>query len=439
MESLKVTNYFHYYMFHLNADELTAGEKLKATVATIALGVFTLGIVPLICRLAFYDKSFKILKQSGTDADKTSKLGGKILPAGKGSSHEYVIDLKALKKMDIAELKKLGQSLPMKKVGELIDKIMTSSKPPAEIFKDGNNIDESFNALINFNSRTAADLAVLGDSLTVMQAKGAILAVNKEKFDKEKFRNFINPNKTFDKDLISRMGSAEIEEYGDLFAPEHWAVLSDDQAIYLTQKLSKLKDKQTPVKVLFNDNEERFRRLIKKLTLKDLLPFLSEKLKSEAEQEKKNTLSNLASLSDKELDKAVSSLDVKEFAGLDFSGFKDKDPNELKRNVRTLFGMRTTYTSSEFDHKLQGIPAKQLEYLCNGFEFSDWIALDTDQLAAMDLTKIKDETVRKKVINDHYRSDKVLRKLGDKKDQLRIIKDNLSEMDRQTYQEFFVD
>lgn len=58
--TLNVNNFFHYYFFHPLSKELSSCDKCKATVASIFLWVFSLGIAPLICKIAFYNRSFKI-------------------------------------------------------------------------------------------------------------------------------------------------------------------------------------------------------------------------------------------------------------------------------------------------------------------------------------------------------------------------------------------
>lgn len=74
--TLKIDNFFRYYMFHFNAKELSDQEKLKVRVAAVALGVFSLGLIPLICRLGFYDKSSRVKTTAlkGLDLEKLKVL-----------------------------------------------------------------------------------------------------------------------------------------------------------------------------------------------------------------------------------------------------------------------------------------------------------------------------------------------------------------------------
>ncbi len=60
--NLKIDNFFRYYMFHCNAMELTVHEQTIARICSIAIGILTVGLVHLICRIAFYSHSFKIQK-----------------------------------------------------------------------------------------------------------------------------------------------------------------------------------------------------------------------------------------------------------------------------------------------------------------------------------------------------------------------------------------
>lgn len=81
---LNVNNFFRYYIFHYNAEELTKKEQSNAKIMSIVLRALTLGLMHLICQFALYDRSFKIKKTS--DEPKTSKMSQEILNTTKDSS-----------------------------------------------------------------------------------------------------------------------------------------------------------------------------------------------------------------------------------------------------------------------------------------------------------------------------------------------------------------
>lgn len=54
-------NFFHYFIFKCNSTLLSQKDKLKAKVAAIAFGCFTLGIGLLVTRLCVYSKKFRPL------------------------------------------------------------------------------------------------------------------------------------------------------------------------------------------------------------------------------------------------------------------------------------------------------------------------------------------------------------------------------------------
>lgn len=81
------SNFFHYYIFHYNAIELSASDQKKAKTYSILCRVFSLGLVPLFCNLFLYDKSFKIQKE--TDTPEIAKLAKKTLPKEKQSPSNH--------------------------------------------------------------------------------------------------------------------------------------------------------------------------------------------------------------------------------------------------------------------------------------------------------------------------------------------------------------
>lgn len=69
---LTINNFFRYYIVNTCAAELTVKAKCTAKILSIVLGIFTLGLAQLICRLALYNRSFKILFNTPADITKVA-------------------------------------------------------------------------------------------------------------------------------------------------------------------------------------------------------------------------------------------------------------------------------------------------------------------------------------------------------------------------------
>lgn len=74
---MNVNNYFRYYIFHTKAPELSIQDRKKALVATICLSLFSLGIIPLVCRV-LYSHRFKI--ESNTSHTKIRQAASNAIP-----------------------------------------------------------------------------------------------------------------------------------------------------------------------------------------------------------------------------------------------------------------------------------------------------------------------------------------------------------------------
>lgn len=81
---LNVTNFFRYYLFHTDAKELTSDEKCRAKVWAVFTWLLTLCVIPIICRIAFYDRSFQIKKSD----PKVSTVANPILNPSKVKTEE---------------------------------------------------------------------------------------------------------------------------------------------------------------------------------------------------------------------------------------------------------------------------------------------------------------------------------------------------------------
>ncbi|MCE5316040.1 MAG: macro domain-containing protein [Parachlamydia sp.] len=65
--NLTTSNFFKYYMFNPNAPELSSRDRRIAKVATVALFIFTAGIVPLISYAFIYDRNFNKKNAQGNN------------------------------------------------------------------------------------------------------------------------------------------------------------------------------------------------------------------------------------------------------------------------------------------------------------------------------------------------------------------------------------
>ena len=56
------TNFFKYFIFHPSSEMLDKGDRVKALVRSVMLGIFTLGLCHVVCALAF--RSYKPVEGS---------------------------------------------------------------------------------------------------------------------------------------------------------------------------------------------------------------------------------------------------------------------------------------------------------------------------------------------------------------------------------------
>lgn len=74
---LDAGNFFKYFMFDPGSDLLTKQDQNIAKLATILLGICTLGITHIICRCFFYDKA--IVQLQPKDNPKITQIADKVL------------------------------------------------------------------------------------------------------------------------------------------------------------------------------------------------------------------------------------------------------------------------------------------------------------------------------------------------------------------------
>jgi hypothetical protein len=81
---LTASNFFCYYLFSPCDNKELKDESTKATIAAIAVWLFSLCIIPIICGLLFYNRSFKIIESD----PKVSNVADPILNPGKAKVEE---------------------------------------------------------------------------------------------------------------------------------------------------------------------------------------------------------------------------------------------------------------------------------------------------------------------------------------------------------------
>ncbi|CRX37930.1 hypothetical protein [Estrella lausannensis] len=135
--ALNPVNFFKYYAFHPDDQGLSKEDHLKALIGTIALGVLTLGIVHLICRLFFYDKTIAHI-QAPT---KSSELFHKTLSAEKKSLPGK---MEAIPHHPTSDIRNFQQSRVSIEKGEPLEKNETREKGPAKEAEESGNPPKVF-------------------------------------------------------------------------------------------------------------------------------------------------------------------------------------------------------------------------------------------------------------------------------------------------------
>lgn len=376
---LKVGNFFHYYMFNLNAPELSKGDKIKATLAAVALGVFSLGIVPLICRLTMYDKNIGLINKD--DQSKVSKTAEKV-------NSKTAEKVKAKKTYDLSK----PDSIDLKKLS--LDEVSELGKLAT---------DEQLGELIFSN-------------------------LNLFENDLERFKAIFDPKESRIQEMIKGRVVAQDTELMNLFSKEHWKMISDKGALNVSQSVKRLKNPQLFVDAVFNEDEARFNRLIQTVDLYQLKPYLNDNLRKKADVLHNETLKKLATMEPEELSKIASKLSDEEIVAFDYSEASKKTPEEQKKIVKALIN---PYNRERPQRILALFPKEQVQLMCNGFEYFHWIKFYPEQLKGLDLTKIQEPENRKAAVEAMYQHKKenrieFFKELQAKPEQFKIVEESLT-------------
>lgn len=354
---LKVDNFFHYYMFNLNAKELSSGERLKATIAAVAIGVFSFGLIPLICRISFYDKSFKI--KTADEEGKTSKVAEK-LQQEKGRQQGGKSNEKTVQKTRQNSSSRI------------------SSKKTVEVPKD-------------LSKLSVSELKELAHLLTADQLASIDLFHIRD--DEDRFNALFNPEEPKTKEAIQKLPNPRLMIYNKVFSKNHWKCLTDDQVCYvLNYSIPKL---QLAVDALFNEDPARHARIKLDSDQKAKIAIFL-KIKKAPPKEEVKTFPDLSTLSAKEISNLVqgkTSTELLEVLGAQEKFFDDKE------KFKAFFDMTLPVAVELFKDILES-------YLTSFTElFSDehWDSLDEGQAKQLILNLKDPKLAIEKLLKDEAR------------------------------------
>lgn len=128
---LNPVTFFKYYAFHPDDQGLSEADHYKALIGSIALGVLTLGVVHLVCRLFFYDKAIAYIQ----NPTKSSELFHKTLGTNKDDLPSKMEEVPAHPPKEVRIFPKNQEVIeekPQEKSGEenIRARIKESENPP---------------------------------------------------------------------------------------------------------------------------------------------------------------------------------------------------------------------------------------------------------------------------------------------------------------------
>lgn len=495
---LKVNNFFRYYMFHLNADELTAGEKAKATIATVALGVFSLGIIPLVCRLAFYDKSFKSLKEpkKGSQEEKTSTLARDLALKSKTSGANPMLSVKEIAReylsrnpsnqkflpLDTNEQANFVKTLNLQEL-TLLGAILSDEQLLNFDLRSLNGNKERFDALFPLNDPKADKILKNFDTQQLRAAKDLLSSEQLARlYPKQivELTKTLNPQElTF---LSSKLSYEQLLKF-DLRSLNHSKErfdalypLNDPKAdralnnfdrdqlieakdLLSNEQLKRLQDKQLKVLINFGRNDSKYLiNLVNAVYLSNpkrasemdlpyteysyiekFLPADLRRLHFKGDKKSnlpKEVLEKLETLDVEELKKYSDELTDYDVITYDFTKIPFADLEKRKQIIELLFPNKLLDKRAEKCIPL--LLPKQLDAIYLAFSNYHWAQLSDDQLKYVDPLKIADEEERKQAIEAIFSYDS-----GDRDKQERrliILKDRPGMLDeiRKDLGELFV-
>ncbi len=77
--SFNINSFTHYYFAHPLNDNLSKKAKFAALMLTVSLAIFTLGIFPVICRIAFFEKNFTVITKPSKTDEKTKDVADRVI------------------------------------------------------------------------------------------------------------------------------------------------------------------------------------------------------------------------------------------------------------------------------------------------------------------------------------------------------------------------
>lgn len=385
-------------------------------MAAVALGVFSLGIVPLICRLALYDKSFRVVQAD--EQNKVTKVAEKLQTKEK---NKEVKQTKA-DSSTVFEYSKMNSYDLNKKVQDLA---------PFELAKIVPELSDEQVLGLKINSKAKFD-AVYGPNSDIDRTSKLIGMMDRDAL--------MEVSAYFSSDLLSA-------------SPVHYAFLTDEQAkILISLRRNKKESLREAVQALFINDKERFSLIDLGHTefayIQDLLPTKMRiekylQLNNPPSKVSPEVLNNLETLSPEELQKVADDLTDAEVLDYDFSKMPNKEESDLEKIMNILYPNK--FSSERPANCIPLLLPKQIDTMCNGFSMYHWSQITDHQFSALDFSKIKNENKRKDAINkllegrfrDLDFGKRRLALIKDQPEKMKIIKENLNPDLREELKEFF--
>lgn len=418
------SNFFRYYI--LKPGELHAlkgvssKEKLGLIVGAIALGVFSLGIVPLVC-LALHNRSFKI--ESGEASQRLSEVGQKTLQTISKENNSKELPLTRYRELEktLSDQELLEFDLNELNAGEIgkaeFAALFRTTKAEGEEEARGLKLlkqfdlrkgiiyhdlfsDEHKNAFgerhkenlekANFNLiLLLEDFHLIesrhDDETIVDLAKNLEEHISEETLDeailKAEFKILFNTDSVDGQPprgerLVQQLKREEVRALCRAFSKEHWGYLTTEQAKDLLSWESKKPSFKTAVEILLGPKDERAKKILNSMdanAIATLFPYLDPSVKELVDPSEKPILArNLEENrpSDQELP--------------DFD-FERVPRNEMNRVLQLLFSGE----NEEGKRRFGLLKAKQVQDLLPHLDARYTLWITDDQSCNIDYVGIK--------------------------------------------------
>lgn len=225
--SLNVQNFLCYYQFHPFAEELDQKKECCPLIAKVVLlWIFTVGIVPIIFRIAFYHHSYQIKK-----ADDTPKINAVVQPILNNDPPSSVTPL--LEKTPITVEQPKSEPALQEEKKELF------ATPPQEEKKEplAPQPKEEKLSVISQTEQKKAPEQIVEPQKPLPKAPekptpsnpsdNRVLAPDFSNIDDKKFLEILKDRENI---ILPNLSVKIIQKYCHLFTKEHWSCITDPQA-----------------------------------------------------------------------------------------------------------------------------------------------------------------------------------------------------------------